>query len=107
MIALNEPFINGKEIFLVKKCIKSTWISTSGSYIKKFENLISNFTNSKFVVAVSSGTAALHLILRVIDIKKNEEIIIPTITFIAPVNAISYVNAKPIFLDVPLFPIFL
>ena len=100
MIALNEPNITGNEIKEVKSSIKSTWVSTSGKYIKRFESLISNFTNSKNVVALSSGTSALHLSLRAIDIKKNEEIIVPAITFIATINSINYVNASPIFMDV-------
>jgi len=103
MIPLHAPHISKNDIINVTKTLKSGWVSSSGKLINEFENKLSKFTGSKYCVAVSSGTSALHLALLSLGIKENEEIIIPTITFIAPVNAINYIGAKPIFMDVDNF----
>ena len=103
MIPLHAPHISMNDVIKVTKTLKSGWVSSSGKLINEFENKLSKFTGSKYCVAVSSGTSALHLALLSLGIKENEEIIIPTITFIAPVNAINYIGAKPIFMDVDNF----
>tara|TARA_Y100000590_G_scaffold469250_1_gene655801 strand:+ start:463 stop:1656 length:1194 start_codon:yes stop_codon:yes gene_type:complete len=98
-IFLHEPHFLGKEISYVKSCIKSGWVSTSGKFVQEFEKKISNFTKSKFSIALNSGTSALDLCLKSIFVKPGDEILIPTITFIAPVNSILYNGCKPIFMD--------
>lgn len=98
-ISLHEPKFNGNELKYLKDCIKSTWVSTSGKYINKFEKKILKYTKSKYAIACNSGTSSLHISLLVAGVKTNDEVIVPTLTFIAPINAVSYVNAKPVFMD--------
>ena len=98
-IFLHEPHFLGKEISYIKSCIKSGWVSTSGNFVQEFEKKISNFTKSKFSIALNSGTSALDLCLKSIFVTPGDEILIPTITFIAPVNSILYNGCKPIFMD--------
>ena len=100
MISLHEPTIIGKEKKYIKDCIDSTWISTSGKYINLFEKKITKYTKSKFAVALNSGTSALQISLKVLRVMPGDEVIVPTITFIAPVNAIIYNKAIPVFMDV-------
>ena len=103
VIPLNSPNLVGNEMRYLKDCINTNWISTSGKYIKSFESKICNFTGSKYAVACINGTSALQVSLRLVGVKKNDEIIVPTLTFIAPVNAIKYNEAYPIFMDVDEF----
>lgn len=98
-IPLHEPKFNGNEIKYLKECIRSSWVSTSGSFIKKFERNIEKFTKSKYAIFCINGTHALQISLLVAGVKSGDEVIVPTITFIAPINAISYNHAKPIFMD--------
>ena len=102
-IQLHEPYFFSDELKSLNSCVKSGWVSTGGQYVKQLENQISKFTKSKYSIALNSGTSALDLSLKAIDIEKDNEIIVPTITFIAPVNVILYNNAKPIFMDVDEF----
>ena len=100
MISLNEPYLNGKEKIFVKDTLKKNWISNFGEYNKRFEKSLSKFTKSKNVIAVSSGTAALHLALRAMGVVQHSEVIVPSLTFVASVNVIKYLNAHPVFMDV-------
>jgi perosamine synthetase len=100
VIPLHAPHISKNDIIKVSKTLKSGWVSSSGKLINEFENNLSKYTGSKYCLAVSSGTSALHLSLLAIKLKENDEVIVPSVTFIAPVNAINYVGAKPIFMDV-------
>ncbi|MDA9604780.1 aminotransferase class I/II-fold pyridoxal phosphate-dependent enzyme [Candidatus Pelagibacter sp.] len=102
MIPLSEPTIVGNEIKFIKTTIKKNWISTFGNYNKKFEKSISKITKSKNVISVSSGTAALHLALKALGVDKKSEVIVPSLTFVASINVIKYLNANPIFMDVGL-----
>ena len=99
MIYLHEPSLKLAEKKNIDKCIKNNQISSIGSFIKKFENEISRYTNTKFTISCSSGTAALHVALKVLGVNKKCEVIVPTITFIATVNAIRYNLADPVFVD--------
>ena len=99
-LSLHEPHFDKKEIENINKCIKSTFVSTTGTFISKFENIIRNITKAKYVVAVNSATSALHLSLLSIGIKTDDEVIIPNLNFIASANAIKYVNATPHIVDV-------
>ena len=99
-INLHAPLFKGNELKYISKCIKTTWLSSSGNYVKEFEKKIITFTGSKNAVSCINGTAALQVSLRLLGLKPNHEVIVPTITFIAPVNAIRYFSAQPIFMDV-------
>ena len=81
-------------------CIKSNWVSSVGPYVKKFEQSFSSFLGSNHAVACSSGTAALHLALLALDVGKNDLVIVPNLTFVATANAVKYVGAEPILIDV-------
>lgn len=98
-LSLHEPKFEGNELKYLQNCIKSTWVSTSGKYIDRFEKNISRFTKSKYAIALNSGTSALHISLLIAGVRTNDEVIAPTLTFVAPINAIKYVNASPIFMD--------
>ena len=99
MIKLHEPFIRGNEWRYVKNCLDTGWVSSAGKYVDLFEKKIAKYTGSKYAIACINGTAALQISLKLVGVGKDEEVIVPSMTFIAPVNAISYNNAKPIFMD--------
>jgi perosamine synthetase len=96
---LYEPITGRDEKKFVNDCLNSNWISSKGKYIEKFEKRFSNFIKIKYSITVSNGTAALHLALLALNIKKGDEVIVPTFTYISPVNAIKYVGAKVKFID--------
>ncbi len=98
-IYLSPPYLNDEEISSVNKAIKSNWIAPLGPYVDKFENEILNYIKIKHAIAVSSGTAALHLAMKVLNIKRGDYIFCSDLTFVASANVISYVNATPIFID--------
>ena len=99
-IGLHEPFFSGNEQKYLKSCIKENWVSTSGKFLNLFENKLKRLIKAKYVIPVLNGTIGLHLSMILCGLKKNEEVIVPTITFIATINAIRYVEAEPIFMDV-------
>lgn len=98
-IPLYKPLLGEKEKKYVMECMESTWISSKGSYIKQFEESFANYIGVKFATTVANGTVALHLALAALGIGPGDEIIVPTLTFVATVNAISYTGATPIFAD--------
>lgn len=100
MILLHEPTLKGNEKKYLSECINTNWISTSGKFINLFEKEICKYTKSKHVVLVNSGTSALHISLLLSNIKSGDEVIVPTVSFIAPINAVNYCKASPIFIDV-------
>jgi len=83
----------------VNDCLDTTWISSKGSYIKKFETSFANYLSVNYATSVNNGTAALHMCLCALGIGEGDEVIVPTFTYIASVNAIKYVGAEPIFVD--------
>jgi dTDP-4-amino-4,6-dideoxygalactose transaminase len=97
-IALSEIDLTDEEINNVVRVLKSKWFS-QGETVEKFENEFAKYLSVKYAIACSSGTSALHLALRAIDIKPNDEVIVPSLTFVATVNSVLYVNALPIFAD--------
>ena len=99
MINLHEPLLAGNEQKYIKNCLDQGWVSSAGKYVDIFEKKISKYTGAKYAVACINGTTALQVSLRLVGVKKNDEVIVPSMTFIAPVNAINYNNAKPIFMD--------
>lgn len=98
-IPLSVPNIKGNELEYVKKALESEWVSTAGSYIKEFEDKVAEYVNVTHAVACQSGTAGLHLALLACGVKQNDEVIVPTLTFVAAVNPIKYIGAEPIFMD--------
>ncbi|HEY1062784.1 MAG TPA: DegT/DnrJ/EryC1/StrS family aminotransferase [Daejeonella sp.] len=98
-IPVYQPLLAGNEIEYVNNCLKTTWISSKGEYILKFEEEFAKYIDIDYATTVSNGTVALHLALLVLGIEKDDEIIVPTLTYIASINAISMVGAKPIFVD--------
>ncbi len=99
-VNLHEPIFTKKEITHITNCIKSSFVSSVGPQISEFENKVKSFTNSKYAIATINGTSALHIALKVSEVKKNTEVITQPLTFVATINSIIYNNATPIFLDV-------
>jgi perosamine synthetase len=99
MIPLSVPSIQGNEWKYIKECLDTEWVSTAGKYVDKFEDKICDYTGAKFAVACVNGTSALHISLIIAGVKQGDEVIVPTLTFIAPINTVRYVNAEPIFMD--------
>ena len=99
VIPLSEPEISGNEWKYVKKCLDTGWVSSVGDYVERFEKVVADYVGVKYAVAVVNGTSALHLSLLASGIKENDEVIIPTLTFVAPANVIKYCGAHPVFMD--------
>lgn len=98
-IPIASPILGKQELNYVLDCIKSSWISSHSSYVTEFEEKFSEYCGVKHGITTSSGTTALHLALASLDIKKGNEVIIPTLTMIATANAVTYTRAKPILVD--------
>ena len=96
---LHEPTIKKDDLYNIKKCISKNHIAL-GTFIRKFEKKISDFTKSKYVVATNSGTSALHISCLLLGVKKNDEVLVPAFTFVATANVIKYCNAIPHFIDI-------
>ena len=99
VIPLSVPLIRGNEWKYVKECLDTGWVSSAGKFVTKFEEDICGYTGAKHAVACVNGTAALHVALRLAGVRPGDEVIVPTVTFIAPVNVIRYLNAEPVFMD--------
>ncbi len=98
-IPIAEPDIGCEELENIVEAVKSGWISSKGDFIVKFEEKFSKYFNLDFGVSTSSGTTALHLAIEALDIKRGDEVIVPTLTFIATANVVKYTGAKPVFVD--------
>ena len=94
-----EPYLNGNEEKYVLDCVKTGWISSSGEYVKRFEEEFAKYCGCKYGVAVCNGTVALHLALVSLGIGKGDEVILPSFTMIASAFAVCYTGAKPVFVD--------
>ena len=99
-IPVNNPVMDGNEKAYVLDCLDSSWISSSGKYIDQFEEAFAKFCDAKYAIACSNGTAALHLALLALGLEPGDEVIVPTLTFIASANAVTYCGARPVFIDV-------
>ena len=99
MIPLSVPHIGGNEWKYVKECLDTGWVSSAGPFVTRFEEEICRYTGAKYAAATVSGTAALHVALLIAGVRPDDEVIVPTLTFIAPVNAVRYVGAYPVFMD--------
>lgn len=99
-VPLHEPTFSQKEIELVTDCIKSGWVSSVGKYVDRFEKELADYTGVKRAIAVVNGTAALHIALKVAGVENDEEVLMPSMTFVATANAVSYLQAIPHFVDI-------
>jgi len=100
MLLLSGPNIAGNELKYVTECLETGWVSSVGSYVTKFENMLAEFSGCKYGVATSSGTTALHISLMLAGVKADDYVIAPNVTFIASINSIKYTGADPILIDV-------
>ncbi|MBK7095850.1 MAG: LegC family aminotransferase [Saprospiraceae bacterium] len=100
MILLSGPNISGNEWKYVKDCLDTQWVSSVGSYVNKFEQMVAEFAGCKYGVAASNGTSALHISLELLGVKRNDYVIVPNVTFIASLNSIKYTKADPILMDI-------
>ena len=98
-VALHEPSFNGNEIAYLTECINSTYVSSVGKFVDRFEKELAEYTGAKYVVAVVNGTAALHIALKLAGVLPGDEVLIPALTFVATANSVIYCNATPHFVD--------
>lgn len=99
MIPVCEPYLNGNELKYVNDAVRTGWISSSGKYVKAFEEAFADYCGVRYAVGVCNGTVALHLALTCLGIGKGDEVIIPDFTMIASAFAVCYTGAKPVFVD--------
>jgi len=96
-LALHEPHFAGNEWDYVKSCLDSGWVSSAGKFVDRFEKDLADFTGAKHAIVVANGTAALHAIYLLANICANDEVLVPTLTFVATCNALAYCGAIPHF----------
>ena len=100
-VSLHEPnFQDSKALSYLKECLDSNWVSSSGKWVKKFEESIISFTGAQYAIAVSNGTDALRLALHLIGVCRDEEVIVPSLSFVGTCNAISHLGGIPHFVDI-------
>lgn len=98
-IAVTNPLFDEDEIELLNECIVSGWVSSGGPFVTKFENMMAEYCGTKYAISCSSATSGLHLALLAHDIGPGDEVLVPSLTFIATANAVSYTGATPVFID--------
>jgi aminotransferase in exopolysaccharide biosynthesis len=98
-LALHEPRFLGNEWIYLKECLDSTFVSSVGKFVDRFEDDLAAFTGAKRAIAVVNGTAALHVALRLAGVEVGDEVLLPALTFIATANAVAYCQATPHFVD--------
>jgi len=94
------PDLSGNELEYVTECLSSTWISSNGRFIEEFEHRVAELCGVRHGIAACNGTAALHMALLALDVKPGDEVIVPTLTYVATANAVSYCGARPVFADI-------
>jgi perosamine synthetase len=99
-IPLSVPNLAGNEWAYIKDCLDTNWVSSVGSYVNQFEKITAEFVGSKYAVATSNGTSALHIALKLAGVGQGDLVIAPNITFVATINAIKFTGAKPILIDI-------
>jgi aminotransferase in exopolysaccharide biosynthesis len=100
IIPLHEPIFSGNELKYLKECIETTFVSSVGPFVDRFEKMIEEYTGAKKAIVCVSGTNALHIALLLSGVESDDEVITQSLTFIATANAIRYCGANPVFLDV-------
>ena len=98
-VPLCVPEIRGNEWAYIKECLDTNFVSSAGPFVDRFEYMLADYVGTQYAVATVNGTAALHIALLVADIQPDDEVLVSTLTFIAPANAIRYVGAWPVFID--------
>ena len=98
-VALHEPSFEGNEWLYLKECLDSTFVSSVGKYVDRFEVDLAHYTGSKYAISVVNGTAALQIALKLAGVEANDEVLIPALNFVATANAVTYCNAIPHFVD--------
>lgn len=100
MIPVSKPDLSGNESAYVTDCVASSWISSAGAYLTRFEEEFAAFCGTRHAVATNNGTTALHLALLAVGVRPGDEVVVPTLTYIASANAVTYCGATPVFVDV-------
>jgi perosamine synthetase len=98
-VALHEPEFSGNEWTYVKECLDTGWVSSVGKFVDRFEAMLCEFTGARHAVATVNGTAALHLCLHLVGVRGGDEVLVPSLTFVATANSVSYLGATPHFVD--------
>src|SRR5712692_4450022 len=98
-IPLCVPEIRGNEWLYIKECLDTNFVSSVGPFVQRFEKAVATLVGTRHAVATVNGTAALHVALLLAGVEPDDEVLVSTLTFIAPVNAIRYANAWPVFVD--------
>ena len=96
---LHEPSFKGNEWTYLKECLDSTFVSSVGKFVDRFEDELANYTGAKYAISVVNGTAALQIALKLAGVQPGDEVLIPALTFVATANAVTYCNAIPHFID--------
>jgi perosamine synthetase len=99
-IPVAAPDLRGGEEHNVLEALRSTWISSTGAFINRFESEFAELCDTKGALGVCNGTVALHLALLGLDVRPGDEVLVPSLTYIATANAVRYVGAEPVFVDV-------
>ena len=99
VIQLSTPVISGNEWKYIKDCLDTEWVSSVGSYVSQFEDVVTDYVGCEYGVAVVNGTAALHLSLIACEVRSGDEVIVPSLTFVATANVVKYCEAEPVFID--------
>jgi len=98
-IKLHEPFFSGKEKDYLTECIETNYVSSVGQFVNRFEQMLAEYTGAKYAIATVNGTSALHAALKIAGVQQGDEVLTQAVSFVATANAISYLNASPVFLD--------
>ena len=98
-IPISVPDVTGREEEYVRDCIQTGWVSSIGAYVERFETEFAKYCGRPHGVSLNSGTAAIHLALRVLDVGPGDEVIIPSLTFASVANCVLYQGATPVFVD--------
>jgi perosamine synthetase len=99
-IPVSQPDLSGNEERYVVEAVRSSWISSTGKFVDQFETQFAQFAATKYALTVSNGTVALHLALLGLDLRPGDEVLVPSFTYVATANAVRYVGAEPVFVDV-------
>ena len=99
-VPLAVPHLGGREADYVRECLESGWVSTAGPWVGRFEAAVASYVGARCAAATCNGTAALHTALLATGVEQGDLVLVPDLTFIAPVNAVRYCRADPVFIDV-------